>query len=274
MRATDFWTNDDVGGKDVFNLALLRALRTGPVAAFSDLEAAIALAQLLREEFMVFGTTGGPSLQDDEAREAMRALASIAKRLAVPWTRLWRDFTSFHGYWGSHGGYGSWAARRAMVAKAFDPLIEALEEREEASLRDELVTAVSPRGRTGWERVDVEVDELRRHFHTAQTPQDYRNIGNDLVTVLEALSEAAYDPTRHLFAGETEPAVAQTKNRIARVIEVDGAGEGSPELVRMGKATIEFAQAVKHNPGGSRKRAGIAADAVIQIVNIIRRLQA
>jgi hypothetical protein len=160
-----------------------------------------------------------------------------------------------------------------MVSELFDPLIEALEEREDATLRDELVTPVSPRGRTGWEKVDIEVAELRRHFHTAQTPQDYRNIGNDLVAVLEALSEAAYDLGRHLRKGESEPAIAQTKNRLTRIMEVDGVREGSAELVKLAKATIELAQAVKHNPSGSRARAGIAADAVIQLVNMVRRLQ-
>ena len=34
-----------------------------------------------------------------------------------------------------------------------------------------------------------------------------------------------------------------------------------------------LAQAVKHNAAGSRNRAGVAADAVIQLANIIRRIQ-
>jgi hypothetical protein len=161
-----------------------------------------------------------------------------------------------------------------MVGNAFDPLIANLEDREEATLRDELITPISPLGRTGWERVDVEIAELRRHFHVAQTPQDYRNIGNDLIALLEALSAVAYDPERHLFEGETEPPVEKTKNRLLRIVEVDCEEEGSEELMKLARATIEFAQAVKHNPSGSRTRAGIAADAVIQFVNIVRRLQA
>jgi hypothetical protein len=273
MRATDFWTEDEVDGREIFNLPLIRALRAGPVPTYSDIEAALALADLLRGEFNLFGTSGGESLTDAGAREAMRTLQAITKRVGVSWQAPWRDFKAFYGYWTAHGGYGSWAARRKMVAEAFDPLIETLEDREEASFRDELANPISPKGRTGWERVDLEIHELRRHFDTAATPMDYRNIGNDVVAVLEALSEAAYVPARHLRAGETEPRVTETKNRLGRIIEVDGAKEGSTELVRMGKALIEFAQAVKHNPNGSRKRAGIAADAVIQLANMVRRLQ-
>jgi hypothetical protein len=122
--------------------------------------------------------------------------------------------------------------------------------------------------------VDLEIAELRRHFHAARTPQDYRNIGNDVVAVLEALSAAAYDPARHLFEGETEPPVTQTKNRIARIIEVDSEREGSDELMRLAWASADMAQAVKHNAAGSRVRDGIAADAVIQLTNLVRRLQA
>jgi hypothetical protein len=272
VRATDFWIEDKSGGATL-DLDLVRRLRAGPVVEYTDVEAAIALAQLLREQFTIYGTSGGPDLTNDASREAMRTLAALTRRLGAAWKPDWRDFDSFHAYWGTHGGHGSWAARRTMVSELFDPLIEALEEREDAMLSGELVTPVSPHGRTGWEKVDVEIAELRRHFHTAQSPQDYRNIGNDLVTVLEALSEAAYDRGRHLFKSETEPPVAQTKNRLTRIIEVDGAGEGSDELVKLGKVTVELAQAVKHNPSGSRTRAGIAADAVIQLVNMVRRLQ-
>jgi murein L,D-transpeptidase YcbB/YkuD len=124
----------------------------------------------------------------------------------------------------------------------------------------------------GWPAVDEEVKELRRHFHSAQTVQDYRNIGNDCVAVLEALSATVYDLTRHLRPGETEPAVAQTKQRLERYADVALPGAGNAEIRALVKKTIEFAQAVKHNPDGTRARAGIAADAVIQLANILRRL--
>lgn len=160
-----------------------------------------------------------------------------------------------------------------MVKELFDPLHEELERREDDALRGELSEPVSPRGATWWPAVDEEIAELRRHFHAARTVQDYRNIGNDVVAILEAISGAAYVPARHLFTSETEPAVSLTKNRLTRIVEVDAGAEGSEEIARLGKATIELAQAVKHNPAGSRIRAGIAADAVIQLANILRRLE-
>jgi hypothetical protein len=270
MRVDDFFIDE---GSEAVDVDLLEALRAASLSDRSDLEVAIALAELLDEQFVRYGTDSTQTLSDDESRVAMRALRAVLDRLGVPFTPPFRDFRSFHAYWGTHGGYGTWAARRTMVNELFGTLHEELEGREEATLRGDLVEPISPRRATGWPTVDIEIAEMRRHFHSARTPQDYRNVGNDVVAVLEALSAAAYVPSRHLREGETEPAVAQTKDRLARVIEVDFQITGGAELRRLARATIELAQAVKHNPAGSRNQAGIAADAAIQLANMIRRIQ-
>ena len=271
MRDSDLWIDDGAGQQ--LNLALLRDARRAPTAEYSDLELAIALARLLNEQFLRYGTDSTHEITDPESREAMRTLVALADRLGASFTPPYRDLSGFRAYWTSHGGYGSWAARRTMVSDLFSPLIEELERQEEAVLRGDLADPISARHATGWLTVDLEIGELRRHFHNARTPQDYRNIGNDVVAVLEALSAAAYDPARHLFPGESEPPLAQTKNRLTRIVEVDSEPEGSDELARLARATVEMAQAVKHNAAGSRNRAGVAADAVIQLANIIRRIQ-
>jgi hypothetical protein len=258
---------------EALDFDLLEQLRLKPVAEYTDVEAALALAELMQQEFLLYGTSGGQALTDAGSREGMRTLTALTKRLKVDWKPDFRDFPSFHAYWMAHNGYRNWNARREIVSNLFSPLRERLEDIEDNALRDELVTPVSPRGRTGWQSVDTEVTELRRHFHHAETPQDYRNIGNDLVAVLEALSAVAYEPARHLYPGEVEPPVDKTKNRLSRVLEHELAAVGSDELTKLGRATIEAAQAVKHNLDGTRMRAGVAADAVIQLVNIVKRLR-
>jgi hypothetical protein len=274
MRVDDFFVDDVSSAVDgALDFDLLDRLRAAPLREHSDLEAAIALAQLLDEQFVQYGTDSSQTITDSGSREAMRTLRALTSRLEVPFTPPFRDFPSFKAYWGSHGGYRNWAARRSMVSEWFGPLHDELELREEAAFRGDLVVPISPRKVTGWPAVDTEIAELRRHFHTARTPQDYRNVGNDAIAVLEALSEAAYDRARHLFDGEAEPAIAQTKNRLARIVEVDCQVDGGPELVRHARTTIDLAQAVKHNPAGSRMQAGIAADAVIQLTHMIRRIQ-
>ena len=135
-----------------------------------------------------------------------------------------------------------------------------------------LAEPVSPRGRTGWARIDEEIAELRRHFQSAQTPQDYRNVGNDCVIVTEALSRLVYEPARHLREGETEPPISNTKNRLERYVDDAAQGSENAALRKLAKATIEMAQAVKHRTTPTRREAGIAADAVILLANLLRRL--
>ncbi|HEY5477395.1 MAG TPA: hypothetical protein VIK11_11865 [Tepidiformaceae bacterium] len=275
MRLDDFWVDDDraPGGGSHFNAVLIQRLRRSPLQGVPDSEAAIALSRLLHDELTRYGTDGSEQLSDDEARDALRTLVSVTKRLGIQFDPPFRDLSGFRAYWGSHGGHGSWAARRSLLQVLFDPLHAELELREDQALNAELAESIAPTRRTGWPDVDEEIAELRRHFHSARTSQDYRNIGNDIVSVLEKLSEAAYDPGRHLRAGEVEPPAAHTKNRLGRIVEVDSEPEGSEELTKLAKATIELAQAVKHNPSGSKTRAGVASDAVILLANMLRRLQ-
>lgn len=135
-----------------------------------------------------------------------------------------------------------------------------------------LAQPVSPRGRTGWAKVDEELTEMRRHFEIARTPQDYRNVGNDPVTVTVALSRQVYDPAKHLRAGEEEPAVGQTKQRLERFVEDALAGKDNAAARRLVRASIEMAQDVKHSDTPTRRDAGLAADAVILLANLLRRL--
>lgn len=121
--------------------------------------------------------------------------------------------------------------------------------------------------------MDVEISELRWHLLSALTAHDYRVVGLDCVAVTEALSACAYDPTRHLPAGEDEPPVAKSKQRLTRVIEIELVGSDNATLRKLAVAAIELAQEVKHSGTPTRQEAGVAADAVILVANIIRRLR-
>lgn len=97
-------------------------------------------------------------------------------------------------------------------------------------------------------------------------------MGNDCVAVLERLSEVVFDADRHLQEGETIPPVPNTKLRIGRFVEHAASGPANQEVRKVARAVIELAQAVKHRSAPSRRDAGIAADSVIQLANILRRL--
>lgn len=239
----------------------------------SDVEVSVPLARLLHDEFEKFGTGGGQELSSAQAQSAMRALRATLRRLGVEFTPPFTDFDSFYSYWKKNGasGTGGWQARRDILSSVFDPLHDQLADIQAVALRSELAMPVGDRLRTGWTRVDAEVAELRRHFQAARTPQDYRNVGNDCVIVLERLSEIAYDSTRHLEPGEEEPPVAKTKARLERVVEVELEGAHNAALRKLARAAIEQAQAVKHRTP-DRQQAGIAADSVILLASIFRRV--
>ncbi len=277
VRADDFF-KDIVSGdpwsteQRIFDEDLIRQTHAGTMTNRSDVEVAVALARLVHDEFQERATSDSPRLSVPDSRAALAALRSVLGRLGVPFLPPFSDFATFYQYWRREGmtGAGSWGQRRAYLAELFNPIHDVLADIEAGSASTTLAQPVTTHLRTGWTRVDEEVAELRRHFHAAQSPQDYRNVGNDCVAVMERLSEAAYSKDRHLRDGEVEPPIAQTKARLERVVEVDLTGPSNVELRKSIRATIEMAQAVNHRTP-DRRNAGIAADAVILLANMLRR---
>jgi hypothetical protein len=278
MRPDDFFNEPDAGPLGSleaprFNLDLVRELRSRPLRSADDIEAAVGLARLIHDDLEAFGTAGGEQLTETQMRESLLALHAVLKRLGMTeFVVPFRDYKTFKSYWLRNDGYNSWQARRDILNTIFEPMHDALTERETQALSSTLADAVSPRGRTGWTRVDEEIAELKRHFAQARTPQDYRNVGNDCVIVLEALSRQVYNADAHLRPGEDEPPVGNTKQRIGRFVEDTAPGSENAVLRKLVRSSIEYAQEVKHRDLGSRKDAGIAADSVILLANLLRRL--
>jgi hypothetical protein len=282
MRPDDFFTKS-FAGKDlaavetwgqttVLDHEFADKLRQRALPDVDDLDAAMALIQLVHDDLEHYGTDGGQRLWGEELGVALRTLRAVLKRLGITFDLPFRSYTTFRSYWIKHDMSGSWQARRDYLDSVFNPIHQQLVRLEEQRFESELVTAVSPRTRTGWLAVDTEVDELRRRFRTSTTPQDYRAIGVHCVGILEALSRTVYDPAKHLREGETTPPPDKTKQRIGRYVEDALAGPGNEELRALLNRAVEFAQHVKHSPTPTRRDAGIAADTVILLANMLRRI--
>jgi hypothetical protein len=254
-----------------FNVQLVKALRAGPPEGRMDPEVAIALAGLIHDELQAYGTGGGETLTDAQMTEALSSLRAVVRRVGGTFEPPFRNFTTFRSWWLRQGASHSWQARRDLLEELLGPLHLELARIEERTL-DALAEPITPHAELGWPLVDAEIRELRRRFQTASSPQDYRALGTNCVGVLEALGQVVYDPTIHLREGETVPPRDKTKQRIGRYIE-DALGGQANESVRglMNKA-VELAHHVKHSPTGTRRDAGIAADAVIMLSNMLRRL--
>lgn len=250
----------------------LNELRAGSVAGTDDLDAAIALTHLVWDDLIAFGTGGGNTLDDKELTLAQRALTATLSRIGITLSFPWRDFNTFKAHWLRNGCSGSWQARRDLLNDLFAPVQVELDRQEEAQFRAVNAEAVSPHTKTGWPKVDEELTELRRRFRTASTTQDYRDVGNRSVAVLEALSRTIYDPAVHLRDGETEPPADKTKQRIGRYVEDSLAGKDNEAIRGVVNKVSDLAHSVKHSAAPTRREAGIAADSVIMLANILRRV--
>lgn len=280
ITAADFWiaeeSRDPWGTSviDVLDVARLTALITTPDRQHADLDVALALMDLVRDDLQISGTSGGARISDENMRLAVRALERTSTRAGLEFRLPFRDHAGWRSYWIRKGasGAGGWQARRDLLSDLFDAPYASLMAMQDRALRSTLAEAVSPHERLGWPNVDTEVGELRRHFRSASTPADYRAVGNDSVHLLEALSRQVYDHARHTPAGEDEPPVAKTKLRLERFVEHRLSGSDNTELRKFARSAIELAQAVKHKGTPSRTEAGTAADAVIVLANLLRRL--
>lgn len=227
---------------------------------------------LLRAEYVGYGTDGGNSLSDVQVRNLQRTTRAVLARLGISLQVPWRDFSGFRAYWVANDGHGSWQARRDMVAEVFDSAQDSLEEMEHGAHHD-LVVPVTGHKLLGWARVDQEIQQLRSAFQRARSPLECREVGLACVGVLEAVSGAAYDADEHLYEGEELPPVSKTKLRLTRVVEHALGSDGpSPELSKLIRAAIELSEAVKHSPNRTRTEAGIAADSVFLVANMLRRV--
>lgn len=254
------------------DLDRIRSLAEGPLPGDDDLESAQALTDLVHTAYMGYGTDGAKDVNDEESRIILRSVRLVLNRHGITLNVPWRDFPSFRTYWNSHGAHGSWQARREMLATHFDPVFHALRLAEERTMRSELAEAISPHSSTGWMRVDEEIAQLRLRFRTATGMQDYRDTGNRCVAVLEALSAQVYNHSEHGNEGEQEPPVDKTNIRLERYINTRLPGSSNEELRGLTRKASALAHKVKHSPNADRTSAGITADTVILLANILRRL--
>ena len=275
VHTVDPWNGPDTHVQESLDIERLTRLIAGPETGSSDLDAALALMDLVRDDFQLSGTSGSERLGTHGIRVAVRALERTSTRAGHAVSLPFRDHESWRAYWirkGASGG-GGWQARRELLSDLFDAPYAKLMAAQDRALDSTIADAVSPHERLGWHEVDTEIGELRRHFRTASTPQDYRAVGNDCVHITEALSRQVYDHAQHTPGGEVEPPADRTKIRLGRYVDERLPGHENAEMRKFARATIELAQAVKHSGTPTRTEAGILADAVILLANMLRRLE-
>lgn len=277
MYVDDLFT-DDLTTLDEIRLRteLLQDAIKGPVDHYSDVELASALVDLLHQELEAFGTGGGNRVHQsntEEFRLLVHACKRVTQRLGLEFPDLpFRDMPGFRDYWIEQGMDWSWAKRRNYLNRLLGDLHDAIDELQYQVWEDSLFAPITPHSSTGWSLLDSEIEQLRHKFAIARTEQDHSAIGNSCVRVLELLGDIAFDPAKYLSDGEEVPARDKTKNRFDKIINCELAGRDNDEMRGYARKLVELAHMVKHRATQSRKDAGIAADGVIALANMIRRI--
>jgi hypothetical protein len=125
---------------------------------------------------------------------------------------------------------------------------------------------------TGWQAVDVGVGNLREMMAGARDHHDFKAVGHQCVAVLEAVARELFDPSRHLPAGEVEPSPNDVKRRVEMYINAEAPGKDLSHVRKIAKAAYDQGHSVKHRTSPDAADAGIATDAVILLVSMLRRL--
>ena len=287
LISADFFVDDEYERRTVLNHGLLKRVRANIYNDRSDVEVAVALLRLAHEEFEAYVTrksdvtreiytTGygeevveARRTDDEDIRLVLRTSRRLAERLGTSFDLPFSDYSTFRTYWVNNGNWSSPQDACDILNRCFEPMHVELEEFEDSELAASLARPIIGHAGLGWPNVDIEISELRRQFRTARTTQDYRNVGNSCVAVLERLSEVVFDLELHLRDGEQEPPVASTKQRFDRFVEH---AEPGSKVRGVARAAIGLAQAVKHHPAPTRRDAGIAGDSVIMLANLFRWL--
>lgn len=275
----DFYTEKDAPGflgtkHTALNKELLETIKNGEFTGDSTLSVANDLLSLVWNEYQKYGTEG-TQLPATDIILAQKTLIAVLNRLDISLEIPWKDFSAFLTYWIRHNasGVGGWQARREILMDIFNPVQKELDRREDLSDKANLATAISPHTKLGWDIVDDRIEALRRRFVQAQISEDYSDVGNRAVALLEALADQVYDPAKHVRAGEEPLAYGKTKDRFDRYIEESLPGASNASLRKIARGAVEFSQALKHGSITTRKNVGVLGDSVILLANMLRRLE-
>jgi hypothetical protein len=275
MRQQDLFATEDgyFHGQEMLRHELLHKAMKGPLSDVSDLDLADVLVRLTRTEFSAFGSGMKHGINNGDMRLLLRACIVVCQRAGVSFPNLpFRDLDSFRAYWIAEGMAGSYAARTTYIDREFQPIEDQILRMSVTNWEDVLITPVSPHDGTGWNLLDSEIRELRQRFAMARTDQDHCAVGAACVRILEHLGEVAFDPAVHWKEGTDVPPRGNTKDRFDAVIVHAILGPDNDKLRKLARAVVEVAQDVKHRKTPCRRDAGIAADSVIALANLLRRL--
>jgi hypothetical protein len=213
---------------------------------------------------MVAVATGGPQINtvQQEYTERRDEVQQDLQRLGLDDPNPFRDLWAWYGYYSQN--LPRWHERRTYISELYEPLYVQLDGLAEQGIG----TRLDEEDRTGWERVDDQIVQLRQRYLVALTVEDFQAIGLLCRDVFVSLAEAIFEPDRHSRAGEEPPTAL--RDQLFAVIEHEAPGAANRELRALLKASIDYANKVQHDRAATRDQARVVAEATIAAINVIR----
>lgn len=123
--------------------------------------------------------------------------------------------------------------------------------------------------KTGWDRVDRTVLEIRHQLKTAGTQEQYQSIGLACRETLISLAQAVYDPDAHPCSDGVVPSETDAKRMLDGFLEHELPGAGNKEARRHAKAALDFANKLQHDRMATYNSALMCAEATTSVVNVV-----
>lgn len=249
----------------------------GTLAAVSDLDAEArnfgpdpsAIAELrelveLQRDTIVAIATGSPmaSHREDYRRRRTNLRAEFRSR-ALPDPFPWADVDLV---WAWAKQWGTYAERRAEVAKRVTPLLDQLDDLQRLGSVDDW--GGSP---VEWSQLEERLVGLRDEMGGASTLDQYQDVGRRsreiLIDVVNLVFEAGMVPE-----GQELPKAANAKARFDFILQARAVGSSHAEFRALMRAAWDLAQKVTHGEK-TRVDAFAVAQATVLLVRTLAEMQ-
>lgn len=172
---------------------------------------------------------------------------------------IFRDLNDWCGKWKMD--LHSYKARGDFINKMYEPLIAQIKKMESG------VPEIFEE-KTGWEKIEQELQTIKKKLKEAKTSEEYQAIGTICREVFISLAQEVYNPDIHKRGDETI-STTDAKRMFELYIRIEFAGETNEILRKYIKSAIDLTNELVHKRPASYQLAGICSESVKSVVNIV-----
>lgn len=122
---------------------------------------------------------------------------------------------------------------------------------------------------TGWQKVDLQLLEVRLRLDTAEAEEQYQAVGLLCREVLISAAQEVYEPERHSLQDGVTPSDTDTKRMLEAFFASELEGGANEEVRAHAKAALRLALALQHKRTADFHMAALCAEATSSVVNIL-----